>query len=85
VNSVKMSAVKSSTLQKGASELLPLFSIYNFDIYYQISVKLSVTDVYILLLISCKLYENGHSKSHTLLGGINEFLSLLSAHTVQFQ
>jgi hypothetical protein len=79
-----MAAVKSSTLLKGASELLPLFSVCIFAIYYQISVKFNVTDVYLLLLISCRLYENGRSKSHTLLRGINEFLSILSAF-VQFQ
>jgi hypothetical protein len=76
-----MAAVKSSTLLKGVSE----FSICIFDIYFQISVKFSVTDVYILLLISCKFYENWHSKSPILLRGINELFSIFSAFIVQFQ
>lgn len=69
---------------EGCKWTFALLSICIFDIFYQISVKFSVTDVYLLLLISCKLYENGLSKSHTLLRGINEFLSILFAFIVQF-
>lgn len=65
--------------------ILPLFSICIFYIYFQIADKFSVTDVYILLLISCKFYENWHSKDPTLLRGINELLSILTLFIVQFQ
>jgi hypothetical protein len=35
-------------------------------------------------LVGCELRECWHSESHTLLTGVNEFLSELSTYTVRF-
>jgi hypothetical protein len=65
---------ENHALLERANENLPIFCILSF--------KIGTGDVYKHLSCDCEFRENQLSGRHTLIGGVNDFISVISTFVI---